>query len=62
MDLIRELERIRKAKKLSQEGMAREIGITTLYTYQRWASKRCKPSPAMREKIMAYLAKQGVIK
>jgi len=62
MDLIAAIEKVRKQKKFTQEAMARELQLTTLYTYQRWASKRCKPSPAMREKIMAYLAKQGVIK
>jgi len=61
MDIIVEVEKLRKIKKLTQEAMAREIGLTTLYTYHRWVNKKCKPSPAMREKITAYLIKEKVL-
>lgn len=61
MNLVDELKKIQKARKWSQERMAREIGLNTAMTYHRWVSKKFKPSLVMKEKILAYLSKEKVL-
>lgn len=52
--LAQQLNQKRKEKKLSQEEVARMVGIS-LRTLQRWEKKGNKPSPMARERIKKVL-------
>jgi putative transcriptional regulator len=51
IDISRKIKQIRIAKGMSQEQLARELGVA-LNTVQRWESGKTHPSPLAMERIL----------
>jgi len=52
--LVQQLIKIRKDKKVSQEHVARLLGVS-LRTLQRWENKTTEPSPMAKDRIKKVL-------
>lgn len=56
--MIDDLKRIKLEKEISQEKMAREIGVS-LQTVTRWLNGKFNPSLHVESKIAAFIAKHS---
>jgi len=57
--LEEKVRELRRRKKLTQEDMAREMGVS-LSTVQRWESKGCQPIRLARRELRRLLQEAGI--
>lgn len=57
-ELIEKVKAIKEAKQMSQEDIAREVGVS-LNTVYRWMAGKVSPSVHVLDKIQAFINRNG---